>query len=160
MSRPAGLTHIDPQGNPQMVDVSGKPDTQRLAVAEGWIRMSPHAFEAITSGRIKKGDVLMVAQLAGIQAAGRTADLIPLCHPLPIDAVRVQAEPREGGIHVRATVKTRWRTGVEMEALTAVSGACLTIYDMVKAIDRGMCIEGIRLLQKDGGRSGPWRAED
>lgn len=160
MSSDATLTHIDPDGNPQMVDVSGKPDTERTAVAEGWVRMSPSALEAITTGRTKKGDVLMVAQLAGIQAAGRTADLIPLCHPLPIDAVKVDVEAHEGAVYVRATVKTRWRTGVEMEALTAVSGACLTVYDMVKAIDRGMRIEGIRLLQKQGGRSGPWRAAD
>ena len=160
MSQEPTLTHIDPAGNPRMVDVSGKPDTERKAVAEGWVRLSPTALEAITAGRTKKGDVLMVAQLAGIQSAGRTADLIPLCHPLPIDAVSVTVEPRDGAIRVEATVKTRWRTGVEMEALTAVSGACLTVYDMVKAIDRGMRIEGIRLLSKEGGRSGPWRATD
>lgn len=152
------LTHIDPQGNPRMVDVSGKPDTERMAVAEGWVRLSPRALEAITTKRVKKGDVLMVAQLAGIQAAGRTADLIPLCHPLPIDGAQVVVEPRQGAIYVQATVRTRWRTGVEMEALTAVTGACLTVYDMVKAIDRGMRIEGVRLLEKRGGRSGHWVA--
>ncbi len=157
MSDTPTLTHIDADGNPRMVDVSGKPDTERLAVAEGWVRLSPDALLAITERRTEKGDVLMIAQLAGIQAAGRTADLIPLCHPLPIDAVQVTVAPVDGAIRVEATVKTRWRTGVEMEALTAVSGACLTVYDMVKSIDRGMRIEGIRLLEKQGGRSGTWR---
>ena len=141
-----------------MVDVSGKPDTERKAVAEGWVRLSPTALEAITAGRTKKGDVLMVAQLAGIQSAGRTADLIPLCHPLPIDAVSVTVEPRDGAIRVEATVKTRWRTGVEMEALTAVSGACLTVYDMLKAVDKSMTISDIRLLEKHGGKSGSYTA--
>ena len=114
---------------------------------------------AITEQRVKKGDVLSIAQLAGIQAAKRTADLVPLCHPLPIDGVDVTVTPVEGRVRVEARVRTRWRTGVEMEALTAVSAACLTVYDMVKAIDRGMRIEGVRLLEKRGGRSGDWRAD-
>jgi cyclic pyranopterin phosphate synthase len=159
-SDPRGLTHIDPDGNPRMVDVSEKPDTNRVAVAEGRVTLSAEALAAITTGRVRKGDVLLVAQLAGIQAAGRAADLIPLCHPLPIDGVEVAVEPRDGAIHVQATVRTRWRTGVEMEALAAVTGACLTVYDMCKAIDRGMRIEGVRLLEKRGGRSGAWRADD
>ena len=152
------LTHIDDAGNPRMVDVSGKPDTDRVAVAEGWVRLSAAALSAITEGRVRKGDVLLIAQLAGIQAAAKAADLIPLCHPLPLDGAQVSVEARAGAIHVQATVRTRWRTGVEMEALTAVTGACLTVYDMVKAIDRGMRIEGIRLLEKHGGRSGSWVA--
>lgn len=156
---PPQLTHIRPDGTPRMVDVSGKPDTDRLAVAEGRVTMSPDALAAITTGRVKKGDVLLIAQLAGIQAAAKAADLIPLCHPLPIDGVEVEIDPEAGAIRVQATVRTRWRTGVEMEALAAVTGACLTIYDMVKAIDRGMRIEGVRLLEKRGGRSGRWVAE-
>jgi cyclic pyranopterin phosphate synthase len=153
------LTHITPEGDARMVDVGDKPDTDRLAVAEGYVTLSPAALSAITEQRVKKGDVLAIAQLAGIQAAKRTADLVPLCHPLPIDGVDVHVTPEAGRIRVEARVRTRWRTGVEMEALTAVSAACLTVYDMVKAIDRGMRIEGVRLLEKRGGRSGHWRAD-
>ncbi len=153
------LTHIDEQGRPRMVDVGAKPDTDRLAVAEGWVQMSPAALSAITEGRVKKGDVLMIAQLAGIQGAKHTATLIPLCHPLPIDGVEVdiEAHPERSAVRIVASVKTRWRTGVEMEAMTAVGAAALTVYDMVKAIDRGMVISGVRLLEKRGGRSGTWR---
>ena len=143
-----------------MVDVGAKSLTDRCAVAEGWVRLSKEAFEAITDGRVKKGDVLSIAQLAGIQGAKRTADLIPLCHPLPIDGVEVALRPVGDRIHIRAEVKAHWRTGVEMEALTAVTAAALTVYDMVKAIDKGVQIEGIRLLEKRGGRSGTYRAAD
>ena len=154
------LTHIDEQGRPRMVNVGEKPDTDRLAVAEGRVVMSPEALSAITEQRVKKGDVLQIARLAGIQGAKRTADLIPLCHPLPIDGVEVDVEPdTDHSVRIVARVTTRWRTGVEMEALTAVSAAALTVYDMVKAIDRGMRIEGVRLLEKRGGRSGDWCAE-
>lgn len=155
---PGGLTHLDADGNPRMVDVGAKPDTDRMARAEGFVRLSPDALATIVQGRAKKGDVLQIARLAGIQAAKRTADLIPLCHPLPIDAVQVDVAAVDGRIRVEATVRTRWRTGVEMEALTCVTAACLTVYDMVKAIDRGMAIEGIRLLEKHGGRSGSFVA--
>lgn len=143
-----------------MVDVGAKPDTDRRAVAEGYIHLSAAALRAITEGTVRKGDVLLIAQLAGIQGAKRTADLIPLCHPLPIDSVTVSLEPLmdEGSIRIEAEVKTRWRTGVEMEAISAVSAAALTVYDMVKAIDRGMWIGGVRLLEKHGGRSGSWVA--
>ena len=154
------LTHIDEQGNARMVDVGGKPLTDRVAIAEGWVELSPEAYEAITSGRIKKGDVLSIAQLAGIQGAKRTADLIPLCHPLPLDGVEVEVQPTEGRVHIRARAHARWKTGVEMEALTAVSAAALTVYDMVKAIDKGVRIEGIRLLEKHGGRTGSYCAGD
>jgi cyclic pyranopterin phosphate synthase len=153
------LTHMDAEGNARMVDVGGKPITAREAVATGRIRMSPAARAAIVEQRVKKGDVLAVAQLAGIQAAKRTADLVPLCHPLPITAVEVQLEPEgDDTVVVRSTVRCSWTTGVEMEALTAASVALLTVYDMVKAIDRGMIIEGVRLLEKRGGRSGTWVA--
>jgi cyclic pyranopterin phosphate synthase len=154
------LTHIDAQGNARMVDVGEKPLTERWAIAEGWVALHPEALSAITEGRVKKGDVLAIAQLAGIQGAKRTSDLIPLCHPLPIDAVELSLEPVGGRIHIRAQVKAHWRTGVEMEALTAVSAAALTVYDMVKAIDKGVRIEGVRLLEKHGGRSGSYRAEE
>ncbi len=153
------LTHMDAEGNARMVDVGGKPITQREAVAHGRIRMTPEARRAIVDQRVKKGDVLAVAQLAGIQAAKRTADLIPLCHPLPISGVKVQLEPEgDDAVVVRARVRCSWTTGVEMEALTAASVALLTVYDMVKAIDKGMVIEGVRLLEKRGGRSGEWVA--
>jgi cyclic pyranopterin phosphate synthase len=154
------LTHIDDSGRPQMVDVGGKPITHRVATAEAWVRMGTSAFEAITTGRVHKGDVLRIAELAGIQGAKRTSDLVPLCHPLPIDAVEVRVTPESGSIHVVATVSAHWRTGVEMEALSAVSAAALTVYDMTKAIDRSMVIEGVRLLKKAGGRSGEWTASD
>ncbi len=154
------LTHMDAEGNARMVDVGGKPITAREAVAEGRIRMTPAARRAIVEQRVKKGDVLAVAQLAGIQGAKRTADLVPLCHPLPLSAVEVMVEPEgDDTVRVCATVRCCWTTGVEMEALTAVSVALLTVYDMVKAIDRGMIVEGVRLLEKRGGRSGEWTAE-
>jgi cyclic pyranopterin phosphate synthase len=156
----AELTHIDEQGRPRMVDVSSKSDTDRLAVAEGRVVMSPGALLAITEGRVKKGDVLQIARLAGIQGAKRAAEMIPLCHPLPIDGVELDVVPdTDHSVRITARVVTRWRTGVEMEALTAVTAAALTVYDMVKAIDRGMRIEGVRLLEKRGGRSGAWLAD-
>ena len=152
------LTHIDDSGRPQMVDVGPKPITHRVAVAEAWVRMSAGALAAITDGRVHKGDVLRIAELAGIQGAKRTSDLIPLCHPLPLDSVEVVVTTKEASVHVQATVSAHWRTGVEMEALAAVNAAALTVYDMVKAIDRSMVIEGLRLLRKSGGRSGDWTA--
>ena len=153
------LTHFDAKGQAHMVDVSGKEATQRRALAEGWVRMSPGTL-ALATGGAAKGDVLGTARLAGIMGAKRTADLIPLCHPLPLDKVSLDLEPDPDlpGVRVRATAKTSGRTGVEMEALTAVSVACLTIYDMLKAAEKGMEIGGIRLLEKDGGKSGAWRA--
>lgn len=156
-----GLTHLDIDGNPQMVDVGAKPNTQRRAVATGSVYLSESALQAIVAGQVHKGDVLLIAQLAGIQGAKRTADLIPLCHPLPIDGVSMVVDPRpaEGRIHIEATVTTCWRTGVEMEAIAAVMAAAMTVYDMVKAIDRGMRISDVRLLEKHGGRSGSWVAQ-
>jgi cyclic pyranopterin phosphate synthase len=155
------FTHLDDRGNPRMVDVGEKPVTQRRAVAEGHIRMSAATLSAIVAGELPKGNVLVVAQIAGISAAKRTADLIPLCHPLPITSVRVEVEADEGlpGVRVQAEVRVTGRTGVEMEALTAVSAALLTVYDMCKARERMMEIGAIRLLHKEGGRSGTWRAE-
>ncbi len=157
----SGLTHFDDQGQAHMVDVSAKPVTDRMAVAEGAVVMTAETLALITEGRAKKGDVLGVARLAGIMAAKKTADLIPLCHPLPLTKVALDLMPDASlpGIRVAATVKTGGQTGVEMEALTAVSVACLTIYDMVKAVEKGMRIEGIRLRLKEGGKSGRWEAE-
>jgi cyclic pyranopterin phosphate synthase len=154
------LTHIDEDGRPSMVDVGGKPMTHRVARAEGRVHMSAEALTAITSGRVEKGDVLRIAELAGIQGAKRTADLIPLCHPLPVDAVTVRVEASDGCVRIEAEVSAHWRTGVEMEALSAVSAAALTVYDMTKAIDKGMVIDGVRLLEKRGGRSGDWTASN
>jgi cyclic pyranopterin phosphate synthase len=156
----AGLTHFDGQGDAHMVDVSGKPVTDRVAIAAGHVRMAAETFEVVRRGAAKKGDVLAVARLAGIMAAKRTADLIPLCHPLPITRVALELTLDEGlpGVRIEATVGTTGRTGVEMEALTAVSVAALTVYDMVKAVERGMEIGGIRLLLKEGGKSGRWEA--
>jgi cyclic pyranopterin monophosphate synthase len=144
-----------------MVDVSAKPVTDRIAVAEGAVRMSAATLALISEGRAKKGDVLSVARLAGIMAAKRTADLIPLCHPLPVTkvAVELSLDPDLPGIRIEATVKTSGQTGVEMEALTAVSVAALTVYDMVKAVEKSMVIDGIRLILKDGGKSGRYQAE-
>jgi cyclic pyranopterin phosphate synthase len=143
-----------------MVDVSAKGVTDRLAVAEGAIRMAPETLALITEGRARKGDVLAVARLAGIMAAKRTADLVPLCHSLPITHVsmELEADPAVPGVRITATVKTSGQTGVEMEALTAVSVAALTVFDMVKAVDRGMVIENIRVILKDGGKSGRYEA--
>lgn len=154
------LTHFDDQGNAHMVDVSGKAVTDRTAVAEGCVVMTAETLALVTEGRAKKGDVLGVARLAGIMGAKRTADLIPLCHPLPITKVALDLTPDPAlpGIRITATVKTGGQTGVEMEALTAVSIACLTVYDMLKAAEKGMRIEGIRLLMKEGGKSGRFEA--
>ena len=156
----SGLTHFDASGQAHMVDVSAKASTDRIAVAEGYVRMARETLDLITEGRAKKGDVLSVARLAGIMGAKRTADLIPLCHPLPITklALDLTADPDRPGIRVEATVKTAGQTGVEMEALTAVTTACLTIYDMVKAVEKSMVIEGVRLILKDGGKSGRFEA--
>ncbi len=153
-----GLTHLDAAGSARMVDVSAKPQTARVAVAEGRITMSAEALAAIRAGSVKKGDVLAVARVAGIMAAKKTADLIPLCHPLPIAAASIDLTIEEDGIRCTAEVSTSYSTGIEMEAMTAVSVALLTIYDMAKALDRGMAIGGVRLLAKSGGRSGDWRA--
>lgn len=153
------LTHFDAAGQAHMVDVSDKPSTARQAVAEGSVVMSTETL-ALAQGETKKGDVIGVARLAGIMGAKRTADLIPLCHPLPITKVALDLTPDPDlpGIRVTATVRTSGQTGVEMEALTAVSVACLTIYDMLKAAEKGMRIEGIRLLSKSGGKSGDYEA--
>lgn len=154
------LTHFDEKGDAHMVDVSGKPVTDRSAIAEGRVLMSPETLALITESRAKKGDVLGVARLAGIMAAKRTADLIPLCHPLPITkvALALTPDPALPGVTITATVRTSGQTGVEMEALTAVSVACLTVYDMLKAAEKGMRIDGIRLLMKEGGKSGRFEA--
>ena len=151
------LTHFDKQGQAHMVDVSTKPVTDREAVAEGLVVMLPETL-ALAQGGAAKGDVLGVARLAGIMGAKRTSDLIPLCHPLPITKVALELvpDPDLPGIRVTATVRTSGQTGVEMEALTAVSVACLTVYDMLKAADKGMTIETVRLLTKSGGKSGDW----
>jgi len=152
------LTHLDEQGAAHMVDVSAKAVTRREASATGHIAMSAEALVAIREGALKKGDALGVARVAGIMAAKRTSDLVPLCHPLPISSASIDFAFRDSGIDVTATVVTTGKTGVEMEALTAVSVALLTLYDMGKAIDRRMTIGGVRLLAKSGGRSGDWRA--
>ena len=154
------LSHIDQRGQAHMVDVSAKPPTERIAVAEGKVIMRKETLDLVIEGNALKGDVLAAARLAGIMGAKRTHSLIPLCHPLPITKVVVEIYPEHSlpGFLVKATVKVTGPTGVEMEALTAVSVACLTIYDMVKAVERGMRIEGIRLLEKSGGKSGHYRA--
>jgi cyclic pyranopterin phosphate synthase len=154
------LTHFDGEGRAHMVDVGGKAVTDRIAVAACYIRMLPETFSIITEGRARKGDVLGVARLAGIMAAKRTADLIPLCHPLPITKVAVDLTPDEAlpGIRIEATVKTTGQTGVEMEALTAANVAALTVYDMCKAVDKGMEINGLHVVLKDGGKSGRYEA--
>jgi cyclic pyranopterin phosphate synthase len=150
------LTHLDAAGKARMVDISAKTPTARTAVAEGYIAMSPAALAAVRESTVAKGDALAVARVAGIQAAKRTADLIPLCHPLPLTAVAVDFELNADGVRAQATASTTGRTGVEMEAMTAVSVALLTIYDMVKAVDKAMVIHDIRLLSKTGGKSGDW----
>jgi len=152
------LTHLDDDGRARMVDVTAKPATTREALARGELRMSPATRALALSGGGKKGDVRAVAELAGVMAAKRTADLIPLCHSLALTKVDVRVEPAENGLAVTARVRTTGPTGVEMEALTAVSVACLTLYDMLKAAERGMTIEAVRLLEKSGGASGDWRA--
>jgi len=153
------LTHLDDTGAAHMVDVSAKADTVREAVAEGRISMSPDALDAIREGTAKKGDVLATARIAGIMAAKKTPELIPLCHPLMLSKVSIDFAFEESGIRVNALVRLTGQTGVEMEALTAVSLACLTIYDMLKAVDRAMQIEGVRLLAKSGGASGDFVAQ-
>ena len=156
------LTHLDASGRARMVDVGGKDVTARRAVAEGRVRFSEQAFALLQEQRLAKGDALAVARVAGIQAAKRTGEWIPLCHAVPLDHLEVEialvAAPREA--RVRATAAARWTTGVEMEALVAVSAACLALYDMAKAVDRGIEIGGIRLLEKSGGRSGTWMRAD
>ena len=154
------LTHIGRGGEARMVDVSAKPATERVAIAEGRVTMNEKTLALVRSGNAKKGDVLGAGRIAGIMAAKKTHQLIPLCHPLPVSKVEVEIAPAEKppGLVVRATVKVTGPTGVEMEALTAVSVACLTIYDMVKAVERGMRIEAIRLIEKRGGKSGHFRA--
>ncbi|MCX7299491.1 MAG: cyclic pyranopterin monophosphate synthase MoaC [Rhodobacterales bacterium] len=155
------LTHFDSEGRAHMVDVSDKPETARLAVAEGCVVMTAATLALVREGRAEKGDVLGVARIAGIMGAKRTADLIPLCHPLPVTKVALDLVPDDAlpGVRITATVKTTGQTGVEMEALTAVSVAALTIYDMLKAAEKGMRIEGIRLRLKEGGKSGRFEAE-
>lgn len=155
----SGLTHLDAAGAARMVDVSSKDTTARTATATGRITMSTKAAAAIRDGAVAKGDVLAVARVAGIMAAKKTSDLIPLCHPLPISGVTLDLALDDSGVTATATVRTTHQTGVEMEALTAVSTALLTVYDMAKALDRAMLIDGIRLLAKSGGRSGDWTAE-
>jgi cyclic pyranopterin phosphate synthase len=156
------LSHVDESGKARMVDVSGKPVTTRSATARGQVRMTREAFQAIEANAIAKGDVLTVAQVSGITAAKRTGELIPLCHPLGLEAVEVKVElaPDLPGVKVEATARNTGRTGVEMEALTAVSVACLTVYDMVKAVDRSMVIEEVRLIAKTGGSRGDWRSAE
>jgi cyclic pyranopterin phosphate synthase len=153
------LSHQDEGGRARMVDVGDKPVTERTAEAEGAVRMSREAFDAIAASAVEKGDVLTVARVAGTMAAKRTGELIPLCHPLGLDHVAVEAvlDPGLPGVRIRARARVRGRTGVEMEALTAVAVACLTVYDMAKAIDRGMVIEDVRLVAKTGGTRGDWR---
>jgi cyclic pyranopterin monophosphate synthase len=156
------LSHLGGRGEARMVDVSAKPATKRMAVAEGRVVMQAKTLDVVRKGDAKKGDVLGAARIAGIQAAKRTHELIPLCHPLPISQIEIELTPdaKLPGIVARARVKVVGKTGVEMEALTAVSVACLTIYDMVKALERGMRIEGIRLIEKRGGRSGHYRVRE
>jgi cyclic pyranopterin monophosphate synthase len=160
VARSKKLTHLRSSGEANMVDVSAKHDTDRVAVAEGCVVMAAKTLDIVRKGNAKKGDVLGAARLAGIMAAKRTHELIPLCHPLPVSQIEVDVAPdtKLPGVRVKARVKVSGKTGVEMEALTAVSVACLTIYDMVKAVERGMRIEGIRLIEKSGGRSGHYRA--
>lgn len=155
----ARLTHIDEKGAAHMVDVSGKAETARQAIATGRIDMSAEAAQAIARGSAKKGDVLAVARIAGIMAAKKTAELIPLCHPLPISKIAIDLEIDANGVLATATVRTHGQTGVEMEAMTAVLVALLTVYDMAKALDKGMILRDIRLLEKRGGKSGDWKAE-
>ena len=153
------LTHLDEAGHAHMVDVSGKPDTDRMATATAIVKLTEAAMDVLLGGNLKKGDALAVARIAGIMAAKKTSELIPLCHPLPITKVSVDLEPDRATqqVLVTATVKTRGQTGVEMEALTAASTAALTLYDMMKAVDKGLTITSIQLEEKQGGKSGIWR---
>ena len=156
------LSHLDESGRARMVDVGDKPETRRTAVAEGQVRMSREAYDLVAGQAVAKGDVLAVAEVAGVMAAKRTGELIPLCHPLGLDLVSVEARlaPELPGVRLTARASVTGRTGVEMEALTAVGVGCLTVYDMVKAVDRGMVIEGVRLVSKTGGTRGDWRRSD
>lgn len=156
------LSHLDESGRARMVDVGGKPESRRTAVAEGRVRMSREAYDLVAAHAVAKGDVLAVAEVAGVMAAKRTGELIPLCHPLGLDVVSVEARlaPDLPGVRLSATATVTGRTGVEMEALTAVGVGCLTVYDMVKAVDREMVIEGVRLISKTGGTRGDWRRSD
>lgn len=164
MSDEKHLTHIDEKGDVRMVDVSQKPDTQRIAVAEGFISMHQETLDMITTGTAAKGDVLACARVAGVMAAKKTSELIPMCHPLMITKAKVECTPVQAGeredgrvgIHIVTTTGVTGKTGIEMEALTAASVACLTVYDMCKAVDRGMEIMDVRLLKKDGGKTGLW----
>ncbi|MCH1533250.1 cyclic pyranopterin monophosphate synthase MoaC [Planktomarina temperata] len=153
------LTHLDEAGHAHMVDVSGKSDTDRMATATAIVQLTQAAMDVLLEGNLKKGDALAVARIAGIMAAKKTSELIPLCHPLPITKVTVDLEPDRAThrVLITATVKTRGQTGVEMEALTAASTAALTVYDMMKAVDKGITIESIQLKEKQGGKSGTWR---
>jgi cyclic pyranopterin phosphate synthase len=162
VARTRKLTHLGSRGEARMVDVSGKGSTERVAIAEGRVVMQPKTLETVLTGDAKKGDVLGAARIAGILAAKRTHELIPLCHPLPLTQVQVEIAPDRSlpGLVVRATAKVTGRTGVEMEALMAVAVACLTIYDMAKALERGMRIEAIRLIEKRGGKSGTYQAAE
>jgi len=155
------LSHVDEAGRARMVDVGDKAASRRTAVAEGVVRMSPEAFALVRDNQVAKGDVLRIAEVAGTMGAKRTSELVPLCHPLPLEVVRVEctADPSLPGVRVVATAVTTGKTGVEMEALTAASVACLTVYDMVKAADRTMVMDGIRLLEKTGGTRGDWRRD-
>ena len=154
------MSHVAADGSARMVDVAAKPVTERMARAEGFVRISAELERQILENTVKKGSVLEVARLAGMQASKRTDELIPLCHPLPLDSVEVRASVEPGRVRVEATARATARTGVEMEALTAVSVACLTVIDMGKAVDRAMVIEGVRLLEKTGGQHGDWRAPE
>lgn len=154
------LTHLDERGAARMVDVAAKPVTHRRAVAEALVRMRPDTLSMIVEGRAPKGDVFAVARIAGIQAAKRTAELIPLCHPLPLTGVTVDLVPEGAAVRITTAVETDGKTGVEMEALTAASAAALAVYDMCKAVDRGMEISAVRLLEKSGGASGTWTREE
>ena len=158
----SGLSHLDAQGQAHMVDVGDKAETSRTAIAEGCVVMQPQTLAIVRAGDAKKGDVIGTARIAGIMGAKRTHELIPLCHPIGLSKVTIAIESDSTlpGLRIRATTKVAERTGVEMEALTAVSVACLTVYDMAKAVDRGMRISDIRLVEKRGGKSGTWRAKD
>ncbi len=158
MSETSQLTHLDEEGKANMVDISQKDTTNRIAVANGQVRMNSETLQLILAGNTKKGDVLGAARIAGIMAAKKTAELIPLCHVLLLSKISIEIKPDDSipGLRVQATAKVSGKTGVEMEALTAVSVACLTIYDMAKAIDRGMVIDNIQLIEKSGGKSGSW----
>jgi cyclic pyranopterin monophosphate synthase len=154
------VSHLNQRGEARMVDIGDKDDTDRVAVAEGLVRMTPELVSRIFVGDLPKGDAAAIARVAGITGAKRTPDLIPLCHPIPLSGVQVAIEPVGDAVRIVATVSTTSRTGVEMEAMTAVSVAALTIYDMVKSVERGVTIERVRLLEKTGGRSGRWRRQD